>query len=829
MQENERFSAFLRCFLKRFENELMKKELHKLLSINTRSSSLPDRLVPRFFLFLAFILAGTFASAQGGIIRGSLIDEYGEPVVGANVIIWKLKTGAATNVDGLFSIPKLPIGTHKLRVTYLGFDTLYQEVELQAGHTATVKLMMLESNGGILADEVQITDHHLGEIQKREITTGVTEISARQISMLPSLGTPDLAQYLQVLPGVVTTGDQGGQLYIRGGTPIQNMVLLDGAIIYTPFHSIGMFSVFDTDYIRGVDVYSAAFPAQYGGRVSSVMDVRTRNGNFKRFGIKAHVNPISAGILAEGPLGKPKAGRSGGSSYLLSLRESHLDLTSLALYNYVNDTVGLPFSFIDGYGKLTFSDGGNFFNMFAFSHNDRVEYGFPADYQWNSFGGGVNFQLLPENSNMIFTGNMAFSSITSGLATVNEAFPRTSGINGFNGGLNFSYILNTVDDLNFGFTFLGFNTNYRFANSFGLITEENADNTEAAFHLRYKKVVRKFLSKDHTQLDSIIDRMVIEPSIRVHYYNDHRRVSLEPRFRSKYNLDRVSFTLAAGLFAQNLISATSDRDVVNLFQGFLAAPPDLQDRLKSHSLQTAAHALAGVEIELFKGMETTIEGWAKQFTQLTNINRDKVFPDDPDFLTETGIAYGVDAILRYENPKWYVYTNYGLARVERDNGDQVYPTVWDRRHNANVVVAFKTGKLINDDEKVAGKMKFTDAKWEVSGRWSLGSGFPFTQTQGFFEKINFDGNGAQTDYSTQNGSLGILYAEEINGGRLPYFHRLDFSAKRRWAIQNKWLIEANVSLYNTYNRKNVFYFDRIRFAVVNQLPILPSAGLTITY
>ncbi|MCB9235704.1 MAG: carboxypeptidase-like regulatory domain-containing protein [Bacteroidia bacterium] len=807
---------------------MKKKEVKKLLTHQVTSPFLQRvRIIP-ITLFIAFLSLSSLVMAQAGTIRGSVTDEYGEPVVGANVIIWELKTGAATNPDGLFSIPKVPGGKHKLRVTYLGMDTLYQEVEMEEGKSVTVKLQMKESGGGVFGDEVQITDQVLGQIQKREITTGVTEITPRQITMMPSLGTPDLAQYLQVLPGVVTTGDQGGQLYIRGGTPIQNMVLLDGAIIYTPFHSIGMFSVFDTDYLRSVDVYSAAFPAQYGGRISSIMDIRTRNGNFKNFGIKAHLNPISAGLLAEGPLGKPKAG-SGGNSYLLSLRESHLDQTSLALYNYVNDTVGLPFSFIDGYGKVTFSDGGNYLNLFAFSHNDAVNYGFPADYRWNSFGGGTNFQLLPLNSNMILTGNMAFSSIKSGLASVSEQFPRSSGINGFNGGLNFAYILNSVDDLAFGFTFLGFNTNYRFTNSFGLITEESADNTEAAFNMRYKKIIRKFLSKDHTQLDSIIDRVVLEPSLRMHYFNDHRHVSFEPRLRTKFNFNHISFTLAGGLFAQNLIAATSDRDVVNLFQGFLAAPPDLNDRIKNHSLQTAAHGLTGIEIELFKGMETTVEGWVKQFTQLTNINRDKIFPSDPDYVTETGIAYGTDLLVRYQNENWYVYGNYGLARVQRDNGDQIYPTVWDRRHNANLVVSYRGGKLINDEQKIAGKVKFDDSKWELSGRWALGSGFPFTQTQGFFEKIDFNSNGAQTDYTTQNGNLGILYADKINGGRLPYFHRLDLTAKRRWAIKNRFLLEANVSLYNTYNRKNVFYFDRIRFVVVNQLPILPSVGLTVTY
>jgi len=114
-------------------------------------------------------------------------------------------------------------------------------------------------------------------------------------------------------------------------------------------------------------------------------------------------------------------------------------------------------------------------------------------------------------------------------------------------------------------------------------------------------------------------------------------------------------------------------------------------------------------------------------------------------------------------------------------------------------------------------------------RFNLGSGFPFTQTQGFFEKIDFTQNGSQTNYVNQNGNLGILYAEEVNGGRLPYFHRLDISAKRRWQFGNRYLLEANVTLINLYNRRNVFYFDRVKFAVIHQLPILPSTGITLKF
>ncbi len=781
------------------------------------------------FALVSFLMLPLAVFGQNNIIRGNVLDDAGEPVIGATVAILELGIGANTNNDGIFSIAKVPDGEHELRVTYIGMDTSYVRAIVEGGKTVSTSIKIRESSTQVAT--VEINDQRLGKIQKREIEIGVTRISAKQINLMPSLGTPDLAQYLQVLPGVINTGDQGGQLYIRGGTPIMNMTYLDGMIVYSPFHSIGLFSTFDTDYIRGVDVYSAAMPAKYGGRVSSVMDIRTKMPEVRGIRGKVNINPISTGVLIEGPLGKNNPDKAGGNGFLLSARNSFLDKSSPVVYPFVenelSDSVdGLPYSFTDIYGKMAFSDGLNSAEFFGFVNTDDVKYEFPANIGWNQWGAGAKFRLLPPSSNVIFSGNFAYSSFKSALNTTTETFPRESGISGFNGGLRFTYLLNSINELNFGLTFLGFATDYTFTNSFGLITDLQFNNTEAAFDISYKKVFRKIYSGRN---DSIKDLLVIEPGVRLHYYNDHGYLSPEPRLRAKANFNRVSLTAGTGFYSQNLISANSDRDVVNLFNGYLAAPEYVPNSLKDHTLQTAFHLLAGAEIEIFPNTMTRIEGWYKDFTQLTNTNRDKVFPSEPDFIYERGKAKGVDFIMRYETKKVYAYGTYGLARVTRNDGIREYNPVFDRRHNVNLVFAYFTGDLYTEDQLSAGRPKFHEKKWDFSARWSMGSGFPFTQTQGFFEKIDFLQNGSQTNYVNQNGNLGILYAEEVNGGRLPYYHRLDLSVKRRWQFNNKALLEGSFSVINLYNRRNVFYFDRIRFAAIHQLPIIPSLGLTLKF
>ncbi|MDP5171596.1 MAG: TonB-dependent receptor [Bacteroidia bacterium] len=774
-------------------------------------------------LFTIFLFASSsFAQTT---LRGRVVDSDGQPLEGAVVSIPELKKGAYTNVSGIYSIDRIPKGDYEVFAYFIGYDTTAVTVYVPESGVVTEGFVLKERI--VYTDEVTITGTQTGRIEKTQVTTGVTAISPQEIKLLPSVGGADLAQYLQLLPGVVFTGDQGGQLYIRGGTPIQNMTLVDGMILYSPFHSIGLFSVFDPDYIRTVDVYSAGFGANYGGRISSVIDVKTRSGSVSQTKGKANTNPFSSAVLLEGPL---KRGAEGaGLSYLISGRQNYIDKTSPTVYPYVGDSLGLPYRFQDLYGKLTASDGVNYASVFGFSHSDDVLFEFPADISWDALGGGAEFQLLPAEAGAIIRGNFAWSKYNSTLRSGAETFPRASGIQGFNGQLNVGYIFNSVDEFNFGMQFLGFQTDYIFTNSFGFVTEQQSSNTEASVFARYKKV---FKVKQGTRE---FERAVIEPSVRAHYYNNQAVPRLEPRIRAKINFPGLSFSGAAGMYSQNLMAATSDRDVVNLFQGFLSAPTQLGNKIKRTTLQTSWHLLGGVEAELIRNVTTNVEAWYKNFTQLTNINRDKIFPDDDDFITETGTAYGFDFVLKYQSKKYYIYSNYSWAKVTRtDRLDQVeprtYPTVFDRRHTVNFLGAYRVGEFTSIG--AGGKRirsKFTDAKWELSLRWTLGSGFPFTQTQGYFEKLDFREDGAQSPISTQNGSLGLILSDELNGGRLPYYHRLDFSARRRWVFGNAVLLELDATLVNVYDRNNIFYFDRVRFEVVYQLPILPSLGLTAKF
>ena len=211
-----------------------------------------------------------------------------------NVIIKGTDIGGATDINGMYNLSKLDPGNYTLVITYLGYDTKEVTLSLKSGQIINKNIEIVASS--IKLNEVQISAER--EDMKTEVKSASIKITKKDLELIPTIGgSPDIAQYLQVVPGVVFTGDQGGQLYIRGGSPIQNKVLLDGMIIYSPFHSIGLFSVFDTDIIRNTDVYTGGFSAEYGGRVSSIMDIKTIDGNKKKYGGKVSANTFGSKVF----------------------------------------------------------------------------------------------------------------------------------------------------------------------------------------------------------------------------------------------------------------------------------------------------------------------------------------------------------------------------------------------------------------------------------------------------------------------------------------------------------------------------------------------------
>lgn len=762
------------------------------------------KVFARVTIILFTAMVCHFSVFSQGTIRGNLFDsDSGEPIIYGNVFLEGTTNGANSDLDGFFILTNIDPGTYVLTATYIGYDTVRTTVDVRNGAIEYQRMMMKENS--VQLGVVNISAKR--EKARTEVQISKVSVTPKQIKALPSTGgEADIAQYIQVLPGVVSTGDQGGQIFIRGGSPIQNKMLLDGLTIYNPFHSIGFFSIFETEIIKNVDVLTGGFGAEYGGRISAIVDINTRPGNRKRFGGQVALNPFLAKAMVEGPIFKLKDTGGGSTSFVFTSKRSLIDQTSSNLYPNaaVSDSVGLPYVFNDTYGKLSFINGnGSKLNVFGFNYDDEFNSPDIANFNWHNFGGGVNFTLFPGNSDVVLGGVVGYSDYKVQMQEANEP-PRESSVRGFNAEFDFTYFGNN-SEVKYGFEFNGFSTDFRFQNPFKVILSQNQNTTELGGFVNYRKVYKG---------------LVIEPGFRVQYYASLRNFSPEPRIGLKYNVsDKIRLKAAGGIYSQNLISTSNERDVVNLFNGFLSGPEEAilkpnSEEITNHNLQKSIQGVAGIELELFNNFEFNIETYTKQFTQLIIVNRNKLSNADPNYATETGNAFGVDFSMTFETAKWYVYSAYSWSKVNRNDGVQIYPTVFDRRHNVNFLATYSFGRK---------------ASWQASARWNLGTGFPFTKTQGFYNSLPFN-NGVYTDYITSNpDNVGIIFSEERNGGRLPAYHRLDFSLSKKIEFSKYVNLEAVASVTNAYNRENIFYFDRVRYTRVNQLPILPSLGAKLNF
>ena len=759
------------------------------------------------FFFILFF-SPLFLFCQSETIRGFVYEEASsEPIIFANVSIKNTNLGSVTDDNGYFIFPNISEGDYIIEVDFIGYQKKTIPIKVVSGIKLKVQKIYLTKTN-LELDVVDLSTEK--SENKNMVNSSVIKLTSKNLKKLPSLGGEvDLAQFIQVLPGVVFTGDQGGKLYVRGGAPIHNKVLFDGMTIYNPFHSIGFFSVFDSDIIKKTDVYTGGFPAKFGGRISSIMNIKTRDGNKKKFSGKLSANTFSSKLLLEGPfLGTSNENIE--TSAIFSLRSSYLDKTSKNFYSYIGDD-GLPYSFTDMYGKMSiFSNNGSKFNIYGFNFIDNVDYDNITDLKWDTYGIGTNFVLVPGSAKMLIEGEVSYSNYKINEKSSFEDL--TSQISGFNLNLDFSYFMTKESEIRYGLQVSGYSTSLDLKNEMNVYSQID-HSTDFAAYVDYN------FSKS---------RFVINPGFRFQNYTSLGESSFEPRLSVKYNLtEKMRLKASGGSFSQNLISTNDDSDVVSLFTGFLSSTENVPTTFQGDDiislLQTATHYVVGLEYDLLENLNLNIEGYYKKFNQLIGINRNKFFDDIPefsneedylkkDFMIERGNAKGIDFLLKYNTKKLSLWSVYSFGIVNREDEIQTYSPHYDRTHNVNFVLSYLIGK---------------QNLWNLNLRWNYGSGFPFTQTKAYYENLNFSETNSE-NFNTTNGNLGIIYSD-LNGGRLPDYHRLDFSLTKKINLKNSTFMEISLGLTNLYNRNNIFYYDRVDAVRINQLPIMPNIGFSWSF
>jgi hypothetical protein len=775
-----------------------------------------------FLSLLCFFILTPRAFSQTATLRGFVyVDKTGEPALFSTVYLEGTTYGQNADVNGYFSVSHLPPGNYVLVVAYLGYDTLKQAITLTKDQILTKKLYIKQSAQELGQVEVSASE------KSRETETQVStyQISQADLKSIPTIGgQADLEQYLQVLPGVVSTGDQGGQLYIEGGQPIQNLVLLDGMTIFNPFHSIGLFSVFDADIISDATVYAGGFNAEYGDRISSVMDIKTRDGNKKKVTGKVDVSPFGAHALVEGPLLKNPTDdpTKPSASFILSYKDSYLGQTSKTLYPYIDSGHGIPFNYADFYGKVCLNTAnGSKLNLFGFDFTDNVDYPGVATLNWHEAGAGLNFILVPSSSSSLMECNIDYSDYSISMIQNGQAAD-TSSIYTFRAEVKWTQFLGNTT-VYYGFDMSGTGTDLNLTNAALAQVQELQTSDELTGFLKFK-------------IMSPNKKLIIEPGFRGQYYASLGIFSPEPRIDAKYNVTKIfRLKFAAGLYSQTLVSTIDQTQVVDLFYGMITSPPtsDLPSTFTqqgsttsepvTNPLQRAYHITGGFELDPIKNMHINVEAYEKNFLQTTTLNYDQIYPNNstysgfkPDtlvkpFLVQSGNAYGADINVKYDIKHITLYGVYSLGYVTYWDGTYSFPPPFDRRNTVNFVVSYIFGK---------------DLSWQANMRWNYGSGFPFTPTQAFYPMTGT--NNISTNIATTNPSLGVLYAA-FDSQRLPDYARMDVSLSKTVQFSQTMALRFNASVINLLDRTNIFYFNRITGQQVNQFPILPTLSVGLDF
>jgi hypothetical protein len=739
-------------------------------------------------IFLILVASGARADGEPGAnkftISGYIEDsKTGETLIGATIFVEELKTGTASNVYGFYALSLAP-GTYTLTFSYIGYQSLTKVILLDKDQTLEVSLSPTEN----VLETVVIT----GEAQDRNIRApemSVTKIESQTIKQIPALfGEVDIIRAIQLLPGVHTVAEGSTGFSVRGGSPDQNLVLLDEATVYNAGHLLGFFSVFNNDAVKDVTLYKGDIPAAYGGRLSSLLDVHMKDGNSKQFSGTGGIGLISSRLTLEGPIWKDR------TSFIVSGRRTYLDL----FIPLLNDP-GL-----DG-SKLYFYDVNMKVNH-KINDNNRVYASayFGSDVFKNEFAGmNLGNQTMTVRWNHLFSKKL-FSNFTFlrsqyeyELGTPEgeaNSFEWKSKLVDYSGKADFTLYLNTENTIRFGASSTHHTFNPGEARGLGDETFFN----EYVLPQNYALESGLYISNEQ-KIGSLI---TLKYGLRLSMFNNigpgtiytfdqeymtidstsyekgdffNTYVRLEPRFGITYMLDEKSSLKASySRTVQYLQLAQNSTAGTPLDIWFPASPnvkPQLSDQVALGYFRNFKNNMFEASVEAYyKYMQNAID-FADHAELLLNLEL------EGELRVGTARAYGVEFMVRKTKGKLTGWVSYTWSRSERTieeiNNGNPYAAPYDKPNDVSLVVNYELGKRVL-----------------IGANWVYSTGMPVTFPTG----------------RAVWGNVVVPIYSDRNAYRMPDYHRLDFSItlKPKEKPDRKWYGEWNLSVYNVYARHNAW-------------------------
>lgn len=735
-----------------------------------------------FLIFSTFNILAQDKFTLSGYIRD---DETGEELIGASVSISGKGTGTVSNVYGYYSIT-LPKDTYDLNVQYLGYDLLSVKVFLDKDLTKNFELT--ESSEKL--QEVEVVGERSSTKNIESVEMSVADLSIASIKKIPAVfGEVDIVKSIQLLPGITNAGEGVGGFFVRGGSVDQNLILLDEAVVYNPSHLLGFFSVFNPDAVKDVKLYKGGIPAEYGGRLSSLLDIRMKDGNMKRWSVSGGIGLISSKLTVEGPLKKDKA------SIIVSGRRTYADVFLKLSRN--EDLKDNKLYFYDLSAKMNYKiNEKNRIFLSGYFGQDRFELG-------NAFATGWGNSTATFRWNHLFSPKL-FSNFTFIYSKFNYslgvpdgafAFDWNASIRDFSVKSDFTAYATPKSTLKFGFLA----THHTFEPASFKPAEEESLLISFEVPKKYAVEPAIYFSSEH----KIGKHVVLQYGLRYsafynigpgqvfQYEDDGVTVAdttfyeklegikfyhgLEPRASANFIINPKNSIKLAYNRTRQYLHLISNSTVSSPFDIWVPSDPFIAPQIGDQI------ALGYFRNFLDGKLETSVELYYKHMQNLVDYkdNAELLLNDkiETELLSGMGRSFGAEFFIKKPDGRLNGWISYTISKTERRvpgiNEGDYYPATHDRRHNLSIVASFDITE-----------------KWTVSANWVYYTGLAVTFPVGRFN---------------YNGVIAPIFSER-NGYRLPDYHRLDLSINYAWQKRKRWSNQINISFYNLYNRKNPFSY-----------------------
>jgi hypothetical protein len=728
-------------------------------------------------LFILLLLSSTTLFAQQKFtISGTIRDKAtGEELIGATVVVKDIpNTGKAANEYGFYSI-SLPQGKYVLKASYIGYEDMIQTINLDKNFKLDWNLesgkTLQEVTVKATKEDDNITNNNMG----------TTKLDVKEISKIPVIfGEKDVLKTIQLLPGIKSAGEGNSGFYVRGGGADQNLILLDEAPVYNASHLLGFFSTFNSDAIKDATIIKGNSPSQYGGRLSSVLDVRMREGNDKDYNVSGGIGLISSRLSVEGPIQKEK------SSFMISGRRTYADLFLKASPDFSENQL----YFYDLNAKANYRiNQNNRIYVSGYFGRDKLGFGENFGIDWGNKTGTVRWNsiLSPKlfsNTSLIYSDYSYQFKVSGG----ENSFTNKSIIRDWNLKQEFQFFPNTKNSWRFGFNTIHHEIKPGTIESEDLDLEpkESRYSWENAIYANNTYTISPKLSMDYgLRLSSwtilggkgeynVYDKGVKTETIKLKdgefgktYFN------LEPRLSFNWVLNETS-SIKTG-YARNtqnlhlLSNSTASNPTDQWIGTSYSTKPEIADQVSLGYFKNLANNKYEFSSEIYyKTMQNQVD-----YKDAADI---QTAPDvESELLYGKGRAYGLETFFKKKSGKFTGWVSYTLSRTERQidgiNNGEWYAARQDRTHDISIVGIY-----------------------QLTPRWSLSGNF-----------VYYTGNAVTFPSGKYNvGNNTTYYYTERNGYRMPDYHRLDLSAtyekQRKGRYQGSW----NFSLYNAYGRKNAY-------------------------